>query len=470
MTQPSGLSIRAKLSLWYGLALALTFALLAVVLYTVMARDLREQLDRSLEQAAMGAVGALRHHGFGPALPFEDLASEFPELAVLDKFFQIFSPAGQVTIQSPNVRRHDIPLSPNALQAALNGEATLESARFRGEAPIRIVSVPIRRDGVLVNIVQVGTSMQPVEQSLRRLLAVILGAAPFALLLALAGGWLLAGRALRPVDAITEAARRIAAGDLSQRLAIPPTTDEIGRLAATFNEMIARLDASFQQVRRFSADASHELRTPLTVMKGEAELALRRPRSAEDYRQVLESSLEEIDRLSRIVDELLFLSRADLGEVPLKLAPVRLDQLLEDLQHQASVLGQDRHVRIAVAPLEPVTVMGDELRLRELLLNLLDNAVTYSHAGGQVEVQLSRAGQTARLSVADHGIGIRPEEQPHIFDRFYRTDAARDHSKKGSGLGLAICKWIAESHQGRIEVESKQGEGSRFTVILPVAS
>lgn len=458
-----------QLSLWYGLALALSFAFFAVVLYAVMARDLREQMDASLEQAAAVAVGALRQHGFGLSLPFEDLAAEFPELAVLDKFFQIFSPAGQVTIQSPNVRRHDIPLSPTALRAALNGDATLESARFRGEPPIRILSVPIRRGGTLVNIVQVGASMQPVEQTLRRLLAVSLGAAPFALLLALAGGWLLAGRALRPVDAITEAARRIAAGDLSQRLTIPPASDEIGRLATTFNDMIARLDASFQQVRRFSADASHELRTPLTVMKGEAELALRRPRSAEDYRQVIDSSLEEIDRLSRIVDELLFLSRADLGEVPLQLTPVRLDTLLEDVQRQASVLGQDRHVRIATAPAEPVTVLGDELRLRELLLNLLDNAITYSHPGGEVTVQLTQDGKAARLSVADRGIGIPPEEQARIFERFYRTEAARTHSQKGTGLGLAICKWIAESHQGRIEVDSTPREGSRFTVVLPTS-
>lgn len=464
-----GVSIRMRLSLWYGMVLAISFVLFAVVLYAVMARGLREQVDHSIEKAAEAAVRALEQHGVGPTLPFDDLAAEFPELAVLDKFFQIFSPAGKVTIQSPNVRRHDIPLSRTALEAAFEGRATFESARFRGESPIRLLSVPIRRGGELVNVVQVGTSLHSVEHTLRRMLGVFLVATPVALLVALAGGWFLAGRALKPVEAITQAAQRIAAGDLSQRLTVPRSSDEIGRLAVTFNDMIARLDDSFQQVRRFSADASHELRTPLTVMKGETELALRRPRSAEDYRLVLESSLEEIDRMSRIVDELLFLARADLGEVRMESKPVRLDTLMEDIQRQATVLGQEQQVQVAVGAIEPVTVLGDELRLRELILNLVDNAIKYSHRGGKVELALKRDRNVARLSVVDNGIGIPPEAQARIFDRFYRTGDARTHYKKGTGLGLSICKWIAEAHQGRIEVQSTIGQGSQFTVVLPLA-
>src|SRR5207245_5984812 len=210
-----------------------------------------------------------------------------------------------------------------------------------------------RENGVLVNIVQVGTSLQPIEEMLRRLVLVLLVSAPIALAAALGGGWFLADRALRPVEAIIQAAQRIAAGDLTQRLAVPSTLDEIGRLAATFNDMIARLEASFRQVRQFSADASHELRTPLTVIKGEAELALRRPRPAEDYRQVLESTLEEIDRMTQIVDELLFLSRTELGEVAIESLPVRLDGLVEDIQRQAAVLGQEHGVPVTEGTVEP---------------------------------------------------------------------------------------------------------------------
>jgi heavy metal sensor kinase len=463
------LSLRVRLTLWYGTVLAVTLAMFAVVLYTVMARGMQDEVDRSLERAARAAVLAVEQRGIGPALPFEDLSADFPELAVVDKFFQIFSPAGRITIQSRNAMRLDIPLSRRALEEAFEGRSTFESARIRGESPIRLLTVPIRRGGILINIVQVGTSLHAVEQSLRRLLAVFLVATPLALLIALAGGWFLARRALKPVEVMTQAAQRIASGDLSQRLTEPPSSDEIGRLAATFNEMIARLDASFRQVRQFSADASHELRTPLTVMKGETELALRRDRPPEDYRQVLESALEEIDRMTQIVDELLFLSRADLGEVKMETRPVSLDGLVEDIQRQATVLGQDRQIQVTIGSLEPVTVTGDELRLRELILNLVDNAVKYSHPGGKVEISLTRDGKAARLTVTDAGIGIPAGAQARVFDRFYRTDEARAHSKKGTGLGLAICKWIVESHDGRIEVQSAPGQGSRFTVILPLS-
>ncbi|TAL12494.1 MAG: HAMP domain-containing protein [Nitrospirae bacterium] len=462
--------LRLRLTLWYGTALALILVILGGALYAMLAHGLRDQIDRSLAETAAVAVRALEQHRVGAFLPFADLAAEFPELAVLDKSFQIFSPAGKVTIQSPNLGRLDIPLSRTALESALNGRATYESARFPGGSSYRLLSVPILLDGVLANIVQVGTSLRPVEEMLQRLLLVLLVSLPVALAVALGGGWFLAGRALRPVDAITLAAQRLAEGDLTQRLAVSQAQDEIGRLSATFNAMIARLETSFRQVRQFSADASHELRTPLTVMKGETELALRRARPAEDYRLVLESNLEEIDRMVRIVDELLFLSRADLGEVRIESRPVRLDALVEDVQRQAVVLGQERDVQVMMGTMEPVTVQGDELRLRELLLNLVDNAVKYSRPGEKVELALARDGATARLSVADRGIGISAEAQGRIFDRFYRTDEARAHAPKGTGLGLAICKWIVEAHHGRIEVQSAVGQGAKFTVILPVVT
>ncbi|HEX9741482.1 MAG TPA: heavy metal sensor histidine kinase [Nitrospiraceae bacterium] len=467
--QPArGLPLRVRLTLWYGTALALVLAVFAGVLYAEMARELREQVDLSLESAAAAAVRSLEQTRNSPFSQFDDLAAQFPELAVVDKFFQIFSPSGAITIQSPHITRRDIPLSRVALEQALQGRSVYQSVKFTGESPLRLIAVPIRAGGTLVNIVQVGTSLLPVEETLRRLLLVLAVMMPVALAVSLAAGWFLAGRALKPVEGITQAARRIAEGDLSQRLATPAAADEIGTLVSTFNDMIAKLDASFQQVRRFSADASHELRTPLTVMKGETELALRRPRAAEDYQLVLESNLEEIDRLTRIVDELLFLSRADLGEVKMASLPVRLDELIRDVHKQASVLGQEHGAQVSLGPLTSATVLGDELRLRELLLNLVDNAVKYSKPGGRVEVSLATAGGWARLSVSDQGIGIPTPAQARIFDRFYRTNEARAHAKQGTGLGLSICKWIAESHQGRIEVQSQPDQGSCFTVILPL--
>jgi heavy metal sensor kinase len=462
--------LRLRLTLWYGSALALILIAFSTILYVITARSLRDAIDQSLEETAAAAVRSLEERGFLPLIDENELMSQFPELARIDKFFQIFSPSGTITIRSPNVKQHELPLSRQALEVAFTGRSIFESAKYPKEPPLRLISVPIMYRGNLLYIIQVGTSMESVDQTLNRLLLVLLVTMPLAVAVSLAGGWFLAGRALRPVDAITLAAQRIAEGDLTQRLDVPASADEIGRLARTFNNMIARLETSFRQIRQFSSDASHELRTPLTVMKGETELALRRPREAADYAVVLESNLEEIDRMTRIVDELLFLSRADMGEVKMEHAPVKLEVLLDDIHRQAALLGQERDVLVVLGNVAPAVVLGDELRLRELFLNLMDNAVKYSRPGGEVNISVETGSGQVRVAVTDHGIGISPADQARIFDRFYRTDEARAHTKKGTGLGLAICAWIAEFHKGRIEVQSEPGKGSTFTVILPLAA
>ena len=462
--------LRVRLTLWYGTVLALVLIVFSVVLYAITARNLRDTVDESLEDTATTAVRLLETNGFLPLIDEEVLLSQFPELTRIDKFFQIFSPSGTITIRSPNIKEHEVPLSRTALDAAFAGKSIYESAKYPKEPPLRLISMPIMYRGNLLYIVQVGTSMESVGETLHRFLILVLVAIPIALSVSLAGGWFLAGRALRPVDRITLAAQRIAAGDLSQRLSIPVAYDEIGRLAATFNNMIGRLDASFRQIRQFTSDASHELRTPLTVMKGETDLVLRKSRPLEDYKAVLESNLEEIDRMTRIVDELLFLSRADMGEVKVESMPVVLQSLVEDVHRQAKLLGQERHVEVVLGTITPVIVQGDDLRLRELLLNLVENAMKYSNPGGKVEISLLRDGQEARLSITDHGIGIAPADQKKIFQRFFRTDVARAHTKKGTGLGLAICAWIADLHKGRVEVKSDLGQGSTFTVVLPLVT
>ncbi|MGZ8406182.1 MAG: sensor histidine kinase [Nitrospira sp.] len=461
--------LRVRLTLWYGTALALVLIIFSVVLYAITARSLRDTVDESLEDTAMTAVRSLEERGFLPLINEEELLSQFPELTRIDKFFQIFSPSGTITIRSPNIKQHEVPLSRTALDAAFAGQRIFESAKYPKEPPLRLISVPIMYRGNLLYIVQVGTSMESVGETLQRFLVLLVVAIPIALAVSLAGGWFLAGRALRPVDKITLAAQRIAAGDLSQRLSMPAAHDEIGRLAATFNNMIGRLDTSFRQIRQFTSDASHELRTPLTVMKGETDLVLRRPRLLDDYKSVLESNLEEIDRMTRIVDELLFLSRADMGEVRVESLPVAMESLVEDIHRQAKLLAQDRNIEVLLGTVMPVVVQGDDLRLRELLLNLVENAMKYSHPGGKVEISLLNDGREARLSVTDQGIGIAPADHKKIFQRFFRTDVARGHTKKGTGLGLAICAWIAELHKGRVEVKSDLGQGSAFTVVLPLA-
>jgi heavy metal sensor kinase len=280
------------------------------------------------------------------------------------------------------------------------------------------------------------------------------------------GGWLLAGRALRPIDELTRRAQQISAHDLSQRLNLDQD-DELGRLAATFDDMIARLDEAFARQKRFTSDASHELRTPLTVMQADLGLALARPRSAEEYRQTLVSMDEEVGRLSSIVNDLLVLTRIDVDPAGMPHDPVALHELLMGLVKRVRAIAAERDVAVSTDRLEPVTVVGDATRLRQLFTNLLENAVTYTQPGGRVTVRLERTRDGARISVSDTGIGIAREDLSRIFERFYRADEARLQNPHGTGLGLAISRSVVQAHRGEITVQSTPGAGTTFTVLLP---
>jgi heavy metal sensor kinase len=293
---------------------------------------------------------------------------------------------------------------------------------------------------------------------------------PIGLLLAGGGGWLLARRALRPVDRMAETARRISAEQLAARLEDGGANDELSRLAQTLNEMLGRLDTSFRQIRQFSADASHELQTPLTILKGEIEVALRMPRTPEEYQRILKSALEEIDRVARLVEGLLLLARADAGVLRMDLQPVDLAQLVEDVYGQVKVLADRRKITLLFGVMEPLSIRGDYERLRQVLLNLVDNGIKYTPSGGRVTLSLQRDGEWASLRVTDTGIGLSPGDQEKIFERFYRSAEDRSRGEGGAGLGLCIARSIAEAHGGKIQVESTPGLGSTFTVLLPLQS
>jgi heavy metal sensor kinase len=281
---------------------------------------------------------------------------------------------------------------------------------------------------------------------------------------------MLARRALRPVDRMTETARRISAEHLTGRVDETGGGDELDRLAQTLNAMLGRLDAAFQEMRQFTADASHELQTPLTILKGEMEVALRSPRSPEEYQRILKSSLEEIDRIARLVEGLLLLARADAGVLRMDRRPLDLAQLVEEVYGQTRVLAEARSLNLRLGAVEPVSVQGDYAHLRRLLLNLVDNAVKYTPPGGHVTISVQPSGGWAAMRVEDTGMGIPPEDRERIFQRFHRSAEARSRGNGGAGLGLCIARSIAEAHGGRIEVESTTGRGSTFTVLLPIPS
>ena len=290
---------------------------------------------------------------------------------------------------------------------------------------------------------------------------------PVTLVVAGFGGIFLAGRALSPIDNITRVARHISAENLGQRLNLRLPDDEVGRLAQTFDEMIARLDDAFRRQRQFTADASHELRTPLTVIKGQIDVSLQKEREPEAYRQVLRSVNEEVDRLIRLAGSLLALTRADAGQIPLTFEHVDVPEVVTGVSDQVRSTAIEKGVRFQLEPGPAAAIQADEDLLLQLMLNLLDNAIKYTPPGGQVNVGWGMNGNQVALWVQDTGIGISREHVPSLFDRFYRVDKARSRAEGGVGLGLAISRWSVEAHGGSIQVESTPGKGSTFTVLLP---
>jgi heavy metal sensor kinase len=292
-------------------------------------------------------------------------------------------------------------------------------------------------------------------------------ALPLILALAGLGGYALATRSLRPLGWMAEQARRITGSNLETRIEIPHAAEELAVLVTSFNELLSRLDQSFDTMRRFVADASHELRTPISVIRGEADVALSQERSPAEYRESLAIVLDESRRLSRLVDDLLNLARADAGHVQLQTHDFYLNELLAECCRNVQGLATARGIHLECRPGNDLQFTGDEQLLRRLLINLLDNAIRYTLSGGQVTAALEAGAARVQLRVSDTGIGIAPTDAARIFERFYRAGEARNRQHGGFGLGLAIVKWIAESHRGTVECVSELGRGSTFTVTLP---
>jgi heavy metal sensor kinase len=354
-----------------------------------------------------------------------------------------------------------------ALRQAGRGEQSFSTVPLGG-GDWRVFSTPIRLNGNLIGVLQIARSEENIAQAQRQLLTLIAVAIPLLLVLATAVGLFIAGRALNPIDRIVRTADRIGGDDVSERIDIDHTPDEVGRLAATLNRMLDRIDGTLERQRRFTADASHELRTPLAALTAEIELALERPRTTEEYQQTLRSLAEDCSRLNLLVRDLLTLARVDSGQERLVLETMELDDLTEGVMETLTPLAEQRGVRLESGVIKPVDIVGDQTRLTQLLVNLVDNGLKYTPAGGAVTVSVHQDGSAAIIRVKDTGRGIPARDVPHIFDRFYRVDSGRARSDGGTGLGLAICEWIVRAHGGQINVQSVEGQGSMFTVRLPL--
>jgi len=332
--------------------------------------------------------------------------------------------------------------------------------------PRRTVERKVTAGGREYRIV-VASSLRPVTETSRAALQVILIGLPLILALAGAGGYLLAGRSLRPLNNMASQARRITDSSLHTRIEIGRAAAEMELLVASFNELLARLDQSFESMRRFVADASHELRTPVAVIRGEADVALSADRSAAEYRASLAIVLDESRRLSLLVEDLLNLARADAGRVRLQTQDFYLNELVTDCCRSAQAMAGVRQLKLECRAGSDLQYRGDEQLLRRLVMNLLDNAIRYTPPGGTVSAALEPNGTAVKLQVADTGIGIAADDTTRVFERFYRAGESRSREDGGFGLGLAIVKWIAESHHGSVNCDSAVGEGSVFTVTLP---
>ncbi|HLG50200.1 MAG TPA: HAMP domain-containing sensor histidine kinase [Chloroflexota bacterium] len=461
------MSLRARLTLWFTAVLAIAMILFGALVYALLNGELHADVDASVENKAHDAALSVRYENQQFFVPTRVRVPE-SQFRAPTLYTEIRDIHGEVVWRSDTLQGSDLPASAATLASAKAGTPVIETVFQAGQA-VRLYTAPILVNGRVVGYVQVGRNLADIDAALKQLRLWLVVSIVIALAAAGGGGWLLAHAALRPIDQIIQAARAIGqAQRLDRRLPTPPVADEIGHLAATFNEMLDRLEAAFVAQQRFVADASHELRTPLTTIQGNVEFLLRNPdMPAAERIEALNDVADEASRMARLVNGLLALARADAGR-HLERRPVELRAIIENCFHHAQALARPRtiNVELALNRLEPgARVMADPDRLGELFTILLDNAVKYNRPNGLVRLTARTEGRTHRISVSDTGRGIAPEDLPHVFERFYRSPHAR--SEDGTGLGLAIARWIASEHNARITVESVPDVGSTFTVTLP---
>lgn len=458
-------SLRLRLTLWYLAFFSLLMLLFSMFLYGLLSRSVVSRLDERLSSEVNTAASLFQAE-------LEELNGDVPKAAA--ETIEEMRPRGILLAVFGDRRllAASAPAQVDVLDAviaqALGGAATdLASDIPRlGKNGSRAATYRFRSGGRTVVTLAVASldSVAADLQRLRRTLYLSLG---LLLLIAGAGGFALASRSMAPLGWMAGQAREITGSSLHRRLEIGSAAEELTLLAASFNDLLARLDQSFETMRRFVADASHELRTPLAVIHGEADVALAKDRPASEYRDSLAVILDESRRLSRLVDDLLNLARADAGHVKLNTAELYLDDLVAECCRSIEPVAAARGLALDCQCPEDVSFQGDEELLRRMILNLLDNAVRYTPPGGKISVVLETENPDLLLSVSDTGAGILPEAAPHVFERFYRADKARSRHEGGFGLGLSIVKWIAEAHNGSVEVTSRPGAGSTFFVRLP---
>ncbi len=457
-------SVRTRLTVWYAAVLALSLIAFAVIVYYAAANIFYSRQDELLRSTAQTVASA-----YVQELEEEQSTEKANDVVLAqmvfpNRYVEVADADGRVVAWSSNLAGHQLTVPPAVLSEARQDGA------FVVLNQLRVAVVPLSVDrSKQIGFAIVAEPLSVVDEGLRRLRRDFLFGVPLILVLASIGGYFLARKSLSPIALMNQQTQLITAKNLSARLDVAHPRDEVGRLATTINELLARLDAVFQEQKRFITDASHELRTPLAVLRGETEVALQQERATAEYKESLALIKDEAERLSRIVENLFMLARQPVDTPSMVNEPVRLDELVADCVRAAHVLAMQKGLRLKIeGALPPVTVSGDDEMLKRMLLNLLDNSVKYTASGGEISVALRSQNGDARIVVTDTGIGIEESDQRRIFDRFYRVDKARSRALGGAGLGLSIARWIVEGHGGSLSVESAPGRGSAFTADLPL--
>jgi len=456
-------SIRARLTLWYTFIVAVIFVFIAVATYRYVSATLYDNLDLSLVNEAKWIASRLDRQK--PEESNDIVINEIKEHSAYyptKEYLEVWTGGGMLFCKSSNIGTDS--LIKHVSFTADSDLAWTTVSSFEMIPPLRML---VQKSAGAMIIV--GVPVESVEQTLEQLVRVMAWMGPLVVLLAFVGGLFLAKKSLSKVNQVTEIARKISADRLSARLPSHDVDDEIGRLIETFNGMIVRLDSSFEQMKQFSTDASHELRTPLTVMRTQLETALSSRMSPSETKKIVARCLDEAIRMGSILENLSLLGRGDAGQASIRRERVRLDDLLKDTYEETIILASQKAIEVKIENTANVMIWGDKQRLRQMILNLVDNAIKYSGEKTLITLSLSQTDGEASMVVRDQGIGIPRSETARIFDRFYRVDRARSRTLGGSGLGLAIVKWIVDAHDGKISVKSNMNKGSEFTVSLPVA-
>ena len=475
-------SISLKLVSLYGAVFGVLMLVLCGLLYLLVARALYQAADQSAKTKAylVGKLISTHRDGYrrGDTDSLEAVLSDMRatglERGIVEQgiYIQILDRSGRLLYRSPNLIDQIMPFDSASHNGSSFSEASVLATSLGTTSSrvhhLRILTLPFRKHSHDAFFVQIGYYPEEIEWTLREVRNSLLLLSPPALLLSCLAGWTMTKRRLRPIGRIAEVVQRIGAGDLSQHVEGSSGPDEIGRLVEGFNGMVCQLNTTFARLKRFAEDTSHELRTPLSIMKGEAEVILKKAREPEEYQWVLRSIVDEIDSITKVTEGLWILSMGESGGIVLELQPISLSDLLRRVYEEVQIPAQGKGLSIIIRKTEDVTVTGDKRWLRQLLLNLIDNAIKYTPHGGRITLTIEQIQGFARLLIEDTGIGIPEESLPRIFDRFYQVDKVKDRASWGCGLGLSICKWITEAHKGSIEVSSHFGHGTKISVQLPL--